>query len=158
MKAAPLALGRLWLLALRISQKLLFRCLERLEAARVLVSQGRCKTVKDAFQLLELGIEIDTMPTPQGPPQEALGVLMGELRAIRQELVALREDNATLREHLQALPAPRENSQAEYVARLEQLYAEADKRAQYAMEELRRRDAQAVPRRPWWRMWGKSER
>jgi hypothetical protein len=54
-----------------------------------------------------------------------------------------------MQKQLQALPAPQEASQAEYVARLEQLYAEADKRAQYAMDELKRRDeAVARKRRP----------
>jgi hypothetical protein len=105
--------------------------------------------------LVEAGVELAAPLPAQEAPQEALGVLMDELRAIRQELVALREDNATMREQLAALPAPVENDQAAYIARLEQLHAEAEKRGKLAMDELKRRDAEPQPRRSWW-PWGRK--
>ncbi len=86
---------------------------------------------------------------------EPMMLVLEELRALRREVGEMRQENVALREQLQALPAPQEASQAEYVARLEQLYAEADKRAQYAVDELKRRDLGAQPKHRGWWPWGR---
>lgn len=93
-----------------------------------------------------------TTPTVPTMPALVVGEVLSLLRAQSEEIHTLRGEVQELRAQL-ALPAPQETSQAEYVARLEQLYAEADKRAQYAVDELKRRD-EAPPRRGWW-PWGK---
>ncbi len=117
---------------------------ERLEVARSLVAQGRAKTIKEAFQHLDAGVELETPLAPVGAPQGALGVLMGELKAIREELAALREDNAVLRSKVEALPAPQVDND---------LLADLERRNRYLEGELKRRDEQPAPRRPWWKVW-----
>ncbi len=72
--------------------------LEQLAQARVLVEVGRCKSTLEALTALERGLEPETAtdmsghrPTaPETGTGEALGVLTGELRALRSEVERLR--------------------------------------------------------------------
>jgi DNA-binding transcriptional MerR regulator len=133
--------------------------LEALEGARAWLIKHPAESIESALRVT-LGLELDSLGEPKHVPgqvskddirevvregiAEALAPIMAQLEAVRAE-------NDTLKASLQALPAPQEAIQAEHVARLEQLYAEADKRAHYAMDELKRRDeAVARKRRPWW--------
>ncbi len=120
-----------------------------LEQARAVVKENPNLSAEDAVRAC-LGLV--TAPTVPTMPALAVGEVLSLLRAQSEAIHALRGEVQELRAQL-ALPAPQETSQADYVARLEQLYAEADKRAQYAVEELKRRD-KAPPRRGWW-PWGK---
>jgi DNA-binding transcriptional MerR regulator len=68
--------------------------LEQLARARVMVEAGRCKSTLEALTALERGLEPETATDVSGhrptAPETALGVLTGELRALRSELERLR--------------------------------------------------------------------
>lgn len=78
--------------------------LERLAAARRLVDAERCKSILEGLEALERGVQPD-LPGTEVQPVSSLGndaahTLLGEMRAMREELAALR---AEVRE-LKALP------------------------------------------------------
>ncbi len=78
--------------------------LERLTTARRLVEAEVYRSIGEALQALERGVPVDLTAEPlevapvrsQAVPNEALGVLLGELRG-------LREENAEIRAELRAL-------------------------------------------------------
>jgi hypothetical protein len=110
--------------------------------------------VKDAMLTVTAGEQMD-LPTETGL-QAGANDALALLRQLVEENKRLNERVAALEDKLdKALPTPPESSQAEYIVRLEQLHAEANKRAQYAMDELKRRDMAPAPRRSWW-PWGRT--
>lgn len=78
--------------------------LERLAAARRLVDAERCKSILEGLEALEQGVQLD-LPGTEVQLVSSLGndaahTLLGEMRAVREELAAVR---AEVRE-LKALP------------------------------------------------------
>ncbi len=75
---------------------------ERLKDARVLVEQGRCKTILEALQALQTGVvktlEIEPVNRHQGlnvATQKTLEMLIKEISALRDEVAELRKDAGT---------------------------------------------------------------
>ncbi len=120
---------------------------DRLVAARQLVSQGRARSIQDALQAAE---HSDTPPseglTPRATLQgEALGALVEEMRVMRAEIAELKEGVQ------RQLQAPRED-----VAKLEAENADLKQRNAALFGELERRPTEtATSQRPWWRFWGR---
>jgi hypothetical protein len=130
-----------------------------LERARAIVRENPSTSAEDAIRAT-LGL-VTVATAPAVPNSEVLALLLAEIQGVRQALEAQNERMVALEASIvsrEALPAPQEAGQEDYVARLEQLHAEADKRAQYAMEELRRRDETVQPKRRGWWPWGGKER
>lgn len=84
--------------------------LERLAAAKQLVDAERCKSILEGLEALERGVRPD-LPAAEvqvmvgGMSGDAARALLEELRAVRAELVALREDNREMRAELQKMAA-----------------------------------------------------
>jgi hypothetical protein len=75
---------------------------ERLQDARALVEQGRCKTILEALQALQTGVvttlEIEPVNRQQGldvATQKTLEMLIREISALRDEVAELRKDAGT---------------------------------------------------------------
>jgi DNA-binding transcriptional MerR regulator len=74
--------------------------LERLQAARRLLEQDRCKTIFEALEALERGVTPENvsedLETPQTvlrqPTEGALQVLIAEIQALRREVAELRQE------------------------------------------------------------------
>lgn len=85
--------------------------LERLAGAKALVEAGRCSSILDGLRALEAGVRPDLLGVEVEPrvggglPGDAAGTLLAELRAVRSELVELREDNRALWAELRAFAA-----------------------------------------------------
>lgn len=83
--------------------------LERLATARRLVEVKRCKSILEALEALEQGVKPD-LPAAEvqvvgGMTGDAALALLEELRAVRAELGALREDNREMQAKLERLAA-----------------------------------------------------
>jgi DNA-binding transcriptional MerR regulator len=83
--------------------------LERLAAAKQLVEAERYKSILEALEALEQGVRPD-LPVVEvqvggGMTGDVARALLEELRAVRAELGALREDNQEMRAELQKLAA-----------------------------------------------------
>lgn len=75
---------------------------ERLQDARALVEQGRCKTILEALQALQAGVitTLEIEPTNRQTSldiatQRTLEVLIKEVSALRDEVAELRKDTGT---------------------------------------------------------------
>jgi DNA-binding transcriptional MerR regulator len=86
--------------------------LERLATARRLVEVKRYKSILEALEALEQGVQPEQIDVPGSGIQVVGGLqgdaalaLLDELRAVRAELVALREDNRQMRAEMQKLAA-----------------------------------------------------
>jgi hypothetical protein len=74
--------------------------LERLQAARRLLEQDKCKTIFEALEALERGVTPENvsedLETPQTalrqPTEGALQVLIAEIQALRREVAELRQE------------------------------------------------------------------
>jgi uncharacterized coiled-coil protein SlyX len=75
---------------------------ERLKDARALVEQGRCKTILEALQALQVGVittlEVESVNRQQGldtATRKTLELLIKEVSALRDEIAELRKDAGT---------------------------------------------------------------
>jgi DNA-binding transcriptional MerR regulator len=86
----------------------------------------------------------------------------GDDRQDRQAAVieALVMEVGTMNEKLQTLTPPsntQPSDKSEYVAEMEQIHADYERRLKYLQGELERRDGQAQPvKRSWWQWWRRS--
>lgn len=107
--------------------------LERLAAARRLVDAERCKSILEGLEALEQGIQPD-MPVTEvqlvsNLENDAAHTLLGEMRAMREELAALR---AEVRE-LKALP-PADGVSSEDTGLLTRLAARVERWLKWVRE------------------------
>ena len=78
---------------------------------------------------------------------------MDRLGRLTKAVEGLQEHNRALQEQLRALEAPT-GEKAEYVAEMEQVHADLERRNKYLMGELERRDSETEKvKRPWWKWW-----
>jgi len=76
----------------------------RLQTARALLQAERYRTIQEALEALKHGLvdeeDLEAHPKPLDSSQRGLEVLIGELRELREELAATREQNLALQSHL----------------------------------------------------------
>jgi hypothetical protein len=128
-----------------------------LEQARGVVRENPNLSAEDAIRAC-LGIV--TAPVPPTMPAVAVGEVLELLRAqgrvlerVEARMEALEAENRFMREQLAALPEPRGEALAEPADH--DLVADLKRRNAYLEGELKRRDAEAAPRRSWW-PWGRK--
>lgn len=127
---------------------------ERLGQARALVEAERYRSIKEALEALDKGIDIDVateLAVPvQVPLPEALGVLLEEIRSLQERLEAVDRLEAEVRALRRQLEAPKATSGSE---------PELARMNAYLLGELERRrleDEAKTERRSWWRFWQRS--
>jgi hypothetical protein len=145
---------------------------EQLEQARALVQAERFKSIKEALEAIARGVDVADVTVSTPPARVELGPdllreLVNEMRRLGDAVEALQAENAELREQLKALAPPADTpsgGKAEYVAEMEKIHADYEKRIRYLQGELERRDSALISaiddkhkRVPWWRrMFGRS--
>jgi septal ring factor EnvC (AmiA/AmiB activator) len=84
-----------------------------------------------------------------------LEALTRAVEAQTERIKALEAENAAMHGQLKALTPPSDtqpSDKAAYVAEMEQVHADYERRLRYLQGELERRGSQAQPvKRPWWR-------
>jgi hypothetical protein len=131
--------------------------LKRIQAAREVLQQGKAASFERALEMLSRSTADpeDLLAQPNMP--EPVELVLNELRAIHARLDGIEEENRALREQLKALTPPTDTpsgGKAEYVAEMEKIHADYERRLKYLQGELERRDGQAQPiKRPWWQVW-----
>ena len=152
---------------------------ERLVTARVLIAQGRAKSVQDALQATEPGsatVPLDALSTRQ-PSGEAFEAMVNELRALRAEIAEMRQEQAIMHRQLEApkegvevnpqlqeilelnralglhLETPKDDSRERELAAQ---VADLEQRNRAMLGELERRRVEGEQEQttaPWWRRW-----
>lgn len=135
---------------------------ERLAQARALVEMERFRSIKEALEALDKGLDLNlatdlATDLQASPTPETLGVLIEEIRRLHNRLEVaeraerkLEEVGERLANLERQLEAPKDYGNRE--AELE----EQHRLNQYLHGELERRrlEAERTPtRRPWWRLW-----
>jgi dsDNA-binding SOS-regulon protein len=92
----------------------------RLQAARMLLQTEKYRTIQEALVAIKNGLvdeaEIEAPQIISEPTQQALEVFIAELRDLREELAATREQNMTLQNQLSKSLVSLEETEAESVA------------------------------------------
>lgn len=124
---------------------------ERLGQARALVEAERYRSIKEALEALDKGVDIDVateLATPvREPTPEALGVLLQEIRSLQDRLEAVERLEAEVRALRRQLEAPKDTSGSE---------PELARMNAYLLGELERRRLEGEREKrskPWWRFW-----
>ena len=102
---------------------------ERLEAARALVQAGQARSIKEALKAVERGVEAPVGVLEGASTGMAIGVLVNELRALRQEVGELRRQNGALQKALEAPQGSNELPRIEAELRELREALERDRRA-----------------------------
>jgi hypothetical protein len=148
------------------------RVVRVLEQARDLVKDTPGLAVDDAIRSVLGLVATPTAPTracdSSGVTPEHLELIVAELRALRDEVRELRQENHSLHalvesqgEQMKALTPSNDtqpSDKAAYVAEMEQVHADYERRLKYLQGELERRDSALIgaidnkhKRVPWWR-------
>jgi DNA-binding transcriptional MerR regulator len=130
---------------------------ERLRTAQALQQANRAPSIREALELVKQGVA-DTEVIEQAVQHpDPVMVLAETVRALQAEIVALRQTVEAQSEQLKALTPPTDTTsggKAEYVAEMEQIHADYERRLKYLQGELERRNGQVQQvKRPWWKFW-----
>jgi DNA-binding transcriptional MerR regulator len=143
---------------------------KRFITARQLVDEGQAATLERAFEALanlekQGGTANDVLlqAVMPNPDRVMFGQMLEELQRLRelverqeQRYQALQERYDSLDEKILKVLTPSSDTpsgdKAAYVAEMEQIHADYERRLRYLQGELERRDKASQPaRRPWWR-------
>ena len=134
--------------------------LERLSAARTLHQDGKAVSLELALELIARGdAEVSTVLTRANEPTFEEAVI-SRLEALTRAVEALQGENIQLREQLKALTSgPTEPDGDEEVRQELQIHLDEERkrtwelqhRVEYLQALLAKHDAEAEPKRPWWR-------
>ncbi len=125
----------------------------RVAAAKAVLASGQAAGIKEALAGLESGETAAPEALTVTLPRDALGVLLAEMKSMREQLEGLQRLEAQVNALQRQLEAPTGKTGGD--AEL----AEQRRLNQYLMGELERRSVlETTPRRrAWWRWWGRGE-